>query len=375
MREIITIVLFRLKLMLKSPATIVLLFAMPIIFSLIFGSLQSNGEQERSKIVLVPSNDEYSEDFEALFLQNDRFAWQIESLDTARSLVANSDVIAAVVIPNDIESRLTNKKALFDVIVNQKTEQYMAFSPYVEGVSQSLHQIYHDVKLVDQATFPRVLHDLASRKVIEIEDVSLENNTENSANVGLIGFTLMFMMFAISNAAAAIHTERTDKTWQRLLISPITSLQLLIGYLLSFFILGWIQLATLMIVMTLVFQLNWGNLIYLLPFASLVILSIVGYGLMMASVTKTKKQTEILNAVIIVSTCMLGGIYWPLDIVPSTMQQIANFVPQTWMISGFEEVMQGDILLSRLNMNSFILSMFTIVFLSIGLFNLRKLKN
>lgn len=375
MREIISIVQFRLKLMLKSPVTIVLLFAMPIVFSLIFGGLQSNSEEVKSKIALVSSNDEYSSDLVALFLQNNKFIWQTEPLDTAKDLVANDEVVAALVIPTDVKKRLTNQEPLFDVIVNQKTEQYLAFAPYVEGISQSIHQIYNDVQLIDPDAFTEVLKDLATNKIIELEDTPLQDVKENSVNVTPIGFTLMFMMFAIASSAASIHTERSDKTWQRLLISPITRLQLLTAYLLSLFILGWIQFATLMIVMTLVFQMDWGNLLYFIPFASLVIVSIVGYGLMMASVLKTKKQTEILNAVIIVSTCMLSGIYWPLDIVPPFMRQIANFLPQTWMMSGFEEIMQGNIILSILGMSSFILVIFTIVFLTIGLFNLRKITN
>lgn len=361
--------------MLKSPVTLVLLFAMPIIFSLIFGSLQSEGEQEKLEIMVVEADHSYSDDLVTLLKQNDTYDWQETSLETAKEQVENDEVVAAVVIPQDVEKRLTEKEALFDVIVNQKTEEYLALSPYLEGTSRSVHQIYHDINDVDHEQFDVLLHEVASNEIIDVTKSSLEDGTEEQVNVLPVGFTIMFMMFALSNAASSIHQEREEKTWQRLIMSPVSSFQLITGYVLSYFILGWLQLGTLMLVMKLVFGVNWGDPLYFIPFASLTILLVVGFSLMMASLLKSKKQTQIVNAIVIVSTCMLGGIYWPLEIVPVFMQQISKFVPQTWMISGFEAIMQGDIVYSNFNMDVFVLSCFTIVFLWIGLLNLRKTAN
>ncbi len=377
MREIKSIILFRLKLMLKTPVTLIFLFVMPTIFSLIFGSL-SSGEQVETEIPVVQSEGKYAEELIHLLEQNDEYVWQQESLETARQLVADREVIAAVVIPEDVEERLIEKDALFDVIVNQKTEQYLVLSPYLEGISQSVHQIFHDIEQVDvtevnDEAFEQIVQDLVSEQIIAVESGPLEDNNEKEVNTLPIGFTIMFMMFALGNAASSIHVEREEKTWQRLMVSPISSFQVLSGYLLSYFILGWLQLGTLMIVMKLVFDVDWGNLLYLIPFASLTILLIVGYAIMMASLMKTRKQTEITNSIIIVSTCMLGGVYWPLEIVPPFMQTLSKFVPQAWMISGFENIMKGDIMLSNLNMDTLILSAITIVFLTIGIVKIRKI--
>lgn len=363
--------------MLKTPVTLIFLFVMPTIFSLIFGSL-SSGEQVETEIPVVQSEGKYAEELIHLLEQNDEYVWQQESLETARQLVADREVIAAVVIPEDVEERLIEKDALFDVIVNQKTEQYLVLSPYLEGISQSVHQIFHDIEQVDvtevnDEAFEQIVQDLVSEQIIAVESGPLEDNNEKEVNTLPIGFTIMFMMFALGNAASSIHVEREEKTWQRLMVSPISSFQVLSGYLLSYFILGWLQLGTLMIVMKLVFDVDWGNLLYLIPFASLTILLIVGYAIMMASLMKTRKQTEITNSIIIVSTCMLGGVYWPLEIVPPFMQTLSKFVPQAWMISGFENIMKGDIMLSNLNMDTLILSAITIVFLTIGIVKIRKI--
>ena len=105
---------------------------------------------------------------------------------------------------------------------------------------------------------------------------------------------------------------------------------------------GWIQFAVLMVVMNLIFDTNWGNLLYMIPFASLVIVCVVGFGLMIAGLVKTKQQAMAISSVLIVVTCMLGGVYWPIEIVPEFMQKMALAVPQSWAMSGFKEIISGS---------------------------------
>ena len=38
---------------------------------------------------------------------------------------------------------------------------------------------------------------------------------------------------------------------------------------------------------------------------------------------------------------MLGGVYWPIDMVPDLMQKIALGVPQTWAMAGFKEIISA----------------------------------
>jgi ABC-2 type transport system permease protein len=68
---------------------------------------------------------------------------------------------------------------------------------------------------------------------------------------------------------------------------------------------------------------------------------------------------------------MLGGVFWPLEVVPAFMQKIAQFVPQTWAMKGFTELMArgggvGDILGSVA-----ILMGFAVVFLAMGITRIR----
>jgi ABC-2 type transport system permease protein len=69
----------------------------------------------------------------------------------------------------------------------------------------------------------------------------------------------------------------------------------------------------------------------------------------------------------VASTCMMGGVYWPLDIVPKVMQRMAQFVPQKWAMDGFTEIIARGGSLSDIILPVTILLGFAVVFIGVGL--------
>lgn len=104
----------------------------------------------------------------------------------------------------------------------------------------------------------------------------------------------MFMMFAISSSVSSIHLEYKDYTWQRLLSSPIHKIYVLLGYLVAYFLLGWIQLGVLLTVLSVFFHVYLGNVILILVFGSFVIGLVVSLGFMIATLSHTKSKLKYL---------------------------------------------------------------------------------
>ena len=50
-----------------------------------------------------------------------------------------------------------------------------------------------------------------------------------------------------------------------------------------------------------------------------------------------------INSMIVTPTCMLGGCFWPLAIMPEFMQKIANLHPAKWAIEAVEIAATGGI--------------------------------
>ncbi|WP_147533215.1 ABC transporter permease [Bacillus marasmi] len=369
MHRIWTIQLLHLKEFVKSPAAWVLMIVMPVVFSYIFGGMAMNAETSKPIVNIVAGDDAVSIEVIELLKQNDQYQWEKASEAKAKKNVLEQEAIAAVVIPDNLKDKFSNDTSLFETIIQRKSEQYLGLEPYLNGVAQLLIRSYQATGNLDEVEFAKVLGAVNSTPQIVVNKEIIQKNNESKAAVNLmfIGFAIMFMMFGLSGAASEILDEKHNGTWSRLFISPATKLEISLGYLGSYFILGWIQFGMLMLAMKLMFDIEWGNLGYLIPFASLVILCVVGFGLMISGLVKTKQQAMALSAVLITSTCMLGGVYWSLDLVPEFMRKISLVVPQSWAMSGFEEIISGSLHSGTLIKDTLVLLGFTIVFFLIGL--------
>ena len=282
--------------------------------------------------------------------KNKHYQWNKVTLKQAKVNVGEQDTVAAIVIPADLQERITDKQPLFDVILRSRTEDYLALAPHLQGTANIISRSYQTMGELDANAVSDVLEAVAMSKGVKVEKQTIQKEDNNLVEVDLmfVGFAIMFMMFGISGAASTILDERIGGTWSRLMITPAKKFQIVLGYLLAYFLMGWIQFAVLMAAMNIMFDSNWGNLTYMIPFASLVILCVVGFGLMIAGIVKTKQQAGAIGAVLVVSTCMLGGVYWSIELVPEFMQKISLAVPQSWAMSGFKEIISGSLHTSTL---------------------------
>lgn len=373
MRKSAAISLLHMKSMVRTPSLWVLMVVMPLFFSLIFGGMAGSSEKNKPVVLYSAGSDELAAQAAKLLTANNQYKWEKVSAKKARELVNDQKAIAAVVIEEALVERIAKKEPLFTVAIQRETQEYLALYPHIEGSARTIASSYGIAADIAQDEFPALLREASGKQGIRIDKEIIQKKGSKGAAVSMtsIGFTIMFMMFGISGAASTILQERAGGTWARLMAAPVNRYEIICGYILCYFLLGWLQLGILTLSIKILFKGQWGNPLYFIPFASLVILTVVGLGLMIAGLVKTKQQAGALSSVIIVSTCMLGGVYWPLDVVPDFMKLIAKFVPQSWMMSGIREIVSGSLHTPTIWAASAVLIGFCLLFYYLGL---RKLK-
>jgi ABC-2 type transport system permease protein len=370
MRKILAIAWLHLKEFFKSPGAVVIMFILPVLFSWIFGGIAVKSEQTKPAVdIVIDEEDQQSTKIFTLLKNNEHYQWNKVSFKKAQTNVEEQESVAAIVIPANIQERIVQKQPMFTVILRSRTEAYLALVPHLQSTANIIIRSYQIVDDVDSGEFTELLEAAAVSKGVKIEKQIIQKEENNLVEINLmfVGFAIMFMMFGLSGAASTILDERIGGTWSRLMVAPAKKFQIVLGYLIAYFLMGWIQFAVLMAAMKVMFDTNWGKLTYMIPFASLVILCVVGFGLMIAGIVKTKQQAGAIGAILVVSTCMLGGVYWSIELVPEFMQKIALAVPQSWAMSGFKEIISGSLHLKTLLQDTLALLGFTAVFFIIAI--------
>ncbi len=205
---------------------------------------------------------------------------------------------------------------------------------------------------------------------IEKDSIAGKKNLNHMAGRAT-GFSILFVMIVMLSATGTILKLRQMGVWSRLLETPTSKAQILGGYILSFFLIGWVQFGVLMILTNRLFDVQWGDMLGIIMLVSGLLLAVIGLALLVASIVKTADQQSALGNIVVISTCMISGLYWPIEIEPEWMQQIANFVPQTWAMRGFTELIVRGGTFIDITGEICILLLFAGVFFIIGLTRIR----
>lgn len=198
---------------------------------------------------------------------------------------------------------------------------------------------------------------------LEVMDSGL---TMNGALYLVIGFMLFFVMNSILGTIGLIMEDRKQGTMGRTYTAPVRSIEIASGNFLGSFVLGFLQIALTLAITKYLLDFDYGlSFIELLVIFAFFLLAAVGIGSAVASLVKHSSNLSQMNAIIITPTCMLGGCWWPLSVMPDFMQKLANFVPQRWAIDAAESLAAGAGW-SGIAMQLGIMSLFAVVFLGVG---------
>lgn len=158
----------------------------------------------------------------------------------------------------------------------------------------------------------------------------------------VIGFTLLFLMNLAGTCVSLILDDRREGTMARIFTTPVRSAQIAIGNFLGCFVLGGLQITLLLFVTRGLMRYDYGVPLWLHA-AILIAFMLVTIGLAtaLAGVVRNPESAPTLNTLIITPTCMLGGCFWPVAIMPDYLQTASNFMPQKWAIEAVQRVADG----------------------------------
>jgi ABC-2 type transport system permease protein len=161
---------------------------------------------------------------------------------------------------------------------------------------------------------------------------------------------LILFVFVISLAASAmlIETRRLGIS-RRMLASPTSAGQILLGETLGRFAIALFEGLLIFVVTLVVFGVSWGDPVS--GIAIILLFALVGTGaaMLMGSSLHNAEQSGALGVFIGLGFAAIGGCMVPLEVFPPVMVTIAHVTPHAWALDAFDEIVRkggsiGDVL-------------------------------
>ncbi|MCM3626208.1 ABC transporter permease [Paenibacillus glycanilyticus] len=187
-----------------------------------------------------------------------------------------------------------------------------------------------------------------------------------------IGFLLMFLLFSAVNMSSLILKERENRTFLRLLSSPLSARGFVLGNVLVTFIIQVLQIVVTLLVLKYAIGIDsgvpFGEMLGTLLLFSLVAIALA---LLLTAFSKNSRGANAMQTLIITPTCLLAGCFFPAEIMPDTVQKISSFLPQHWLLDTITKLQDGQAI-GSLGLNLAILVAFAAVFTLVAIFRFSR---
>ena len=261
-----------------------------------------------------------------------------EIVDRARSRaeiaerIGRGEARAAIVIPPGYASDVKRgRTARAQVIVDAADP--MASSAAISGAA-----------LAGQARSLELLESRGARVQAPIElrvrpwyNPALETSTYIVP--GIVGVLLTLTMVLITSMS--IVRERERGTLEQLVVTPIDKTSLMLGKIIPFVLVGFVQMTVVLALGKLLFDIPIrGSLPALYAIAFAFIVASLGVGLFLSTLVRTQAQAIQLGFFFLLPNILLSGFMFPREAMPEVAQWLGAVLPLTY----FLEVLRGVLL-------------------------------
>lgn len=318
----------------------VILFA-PVI-QLIFLGYAANLDVENVKMVVYDRDrTTTSRNFIEEFTSSGYFeiADYVDGYDELTDDLNNGKAILAIVISHDFEEKIMRREPASLQAIFEGSDGNQA--SIAAGYVQSIVIGYSKNILVNYMN--KSGHKISPTGNLSAEVRVWYNPTMKTRNFmvpGIVGLLLSIITLVLTSLAVV--KEKEIGTMEQLIVTPIRPYQMIIGKLVPFTILGFVAVIIILTAMRVIFNIPIkGSVSFLFGASFLYILSTLGLGLFVSTISKTQQQAMMIAMfAIMLPMVFLSGFAFPIENMPGVIQLISYIIPLRY----FNTIIRGVIL-------------------------------
>ncbi len=316
----------------RDPRMKTVIFITPIIQMLVFGYAVNTDVDHVSTAVYDLDHSATSRDLLARFQHSRYFDVETRARDEDHltRLLDHGDVLAVLRINKGFEEDVrAGRTARFQVLVDGTDSNTARI--VVDYSSRIARQ--YSLNLLDDHLV-RVVGAVPQRPQVELETRAWFNANLVSRNFyvpGVIG--LLVMVITILLTSMAVVREKEMGTMEQVMVSPIRPSEFILGKTLPFALLGFFDVILISIVAVFWFDVPIrGNPLVLLGSAGLYLMSTLGVGLFISTISHTQQQAMMTAFFFIMPAVLLSGFVFPIRNMPEAIQWITYLDPMRYFL-------------------------------------------
>jgi ABC-2 type transport system permease protein len=338
----------------RTPFRLVMMFVFPILIITLFGFMFPSTSSFNGVHIGIVNNDSgLSVNGQTLYLSNSFISLvkynstvtlnNYSSLSAAESALRSGTIDSIIYFPSNFTASVISKyPADVKLVTNPTSPTLQAYvSEKVSLASNVLSAKILNGTVTqlnsELVNLPKLNPQFIISPLVVSSVPILSGNYFDFIGPGLI--MLLSMMAGLTALGSALSREKEDGTITAVFLSPIRTGSFLAGKMLSQLVRSLIQSAVVVILVILLFHMSFnGNILLTVAILVLGIFGFLGLGLLATALTKDQETSQLLLNLIFFPMLFLSGVLYPLQELPGIIADIAKFLPLTYGVTAFRQV-------------------------------------
>ncbi len=350
----------------RDRASLIMAIGMPIVMLLIFGYAINTNVEHLPTVVwdqaqTVDSRELITSIRNTQYMDPDNF---VQGYKEIEGFLDSGKARAAVIIPPDFGKKIQGmKQASVQVLVDGSdptVARAVMSAVQMLGLNKSLQLQSERVVALGTASGLEMPLNLETRVWYNPDMKSRVFNIP--ALIGLILQSVIAMLTSFS-----IVREKERGTMEQLVVTPIRPLELMLGKLIPYVVIGFVSMS--LIMATGIFWFGVvpvGSIPLLFMLSTLFLVTILAIGLLISSIASTQLQAMQMTFLMLLPSILLSGFIFPRETMPKFLYILGGLLPLTYFLKIVRGIFLKGVGLQFLWQDTLILCAFALILLTIA---------
>lgn len=312
--------------------TLLILFGMPVAQILIFGFAITTEIKDAKIAILDLSKDNITTKISNKILSSNYFILEknLESFQQIEEEFRKGNIKEVIIFESELANKLEKENKASIQIITDASDPNLA-NMLINYTTSIIRDYQNEMKKYHNG-FP----------FIETEVKMIYNPELKSVFMFVPGLmAVILLLISALMTSVSITREKEFGTMEVLLASPLNPFQIVIGKVIPYILIAFIDAGIILYLAKFVFKMPFeGSIILLILQCVLYVITALSLGIFISSLTNNQQIAMMLSlAALLLPTVLLSGYIFPVENMPIILQWISNIIPARWFIIIIKSIM------------------------------------